>query len=329
MIEEWRFSFLSRRPIPDYTRGARGQDKIRLNDGHVDRGTDPGGEFYSLGFLVGQRMLPRRGCGRRGFKRMNIRRWGHRAEPHGGKRQISFGLYRRFPPIDKMRDPLRRTSNRGGHDWCGDTQQWTSLSRPFRLFSTRKGTPSAPGSRLDSNDVAIKRVSPLFEVRTSSLSPHPPAPSSPVGMALACCRWALPPPRRDGRSEPMPRGGSISPWEKYSQRILAPTAEQPDLTLNEMVCALRKRRIQANRSALSRFFARHDITAKKSLQAAERKCADVARARRWIREQGFPDPAGLVFFDETAVNTNMVRPNAGALAECAWSAVSPWRTGKR
>jgi hypothetical protein len=49
---------------------------------------------------------------------------------------------------------------------------------------------------------------------------------------------------------------------------------------------------------------------KKSLQAAERERADVARARRrWIREQGFLDPARLVFFDETAVNTNMVRPN--------------------
>jgi transposase len=49
---------------------------------------------------------------------------------------------------------------------------------------------------------------------------------------------------------------------------------------------------------------------KKSLQAAERKRADVARARRrWVREQGLLDPARLVFIDETAVSTNMVRPN--------------------
>jgi transposase len=47
---------------------------------------------------------------------------------------------------------------------------------------------------------------------------------------------------------------------------------------------------------------------KKSLQAAERKRADVARARRrWIREQGLLDPAHLVFIDETAITTNMVR----------------------
>jgi transposase len=47
---------------------------------------------------------------------------------------------------------------------------------------------------------------------------------------------------------------------------------------------------------------------KKSLQAAERQRADVARARRrWMREQGMFDPARLVFIDETAVSTNMVR----------------------
>jgi transposase len=49
---------------------------------------------------------------------------------------------------------------------------------------------------------------------------------------------------------------------------------------------------------------------KKSLRAADRKRADVARARqRWIREQGFLDPAHLVFIDETAVATNMLRLN--------------------
>ena len=47
---------------------------------------------------------------------------------------------------------------------------------------------------------------------------------------------------------------------------------------------------------------------KKTLQAAERQRADVACARRrWIREQGLLDPARLVFIDETAVSTNLVR----------------------
>ena len=47
---------------------------------------------------------------------------------------------------------------------------------------------------------------------------------------------------------------------------------------------------------------------KKSLRATEQHRADVALARRrWIREQGLLDPARLVFLDETAVSTNMVR----------------------
>jgi len=51
--------------------------------------------------------------------------------------------------------------------------------------------------------------------------------------------------------------------EKYSERILALIRDKPDLTLDEMVLALRKRRTSASRSALSRFFARHGITVKK------------------------------------------------------------------
>jgi transposase len=71
--------------------------------------------------------------------------------------------------------------------------------------------------------------------------------------------------REDGTSEPMPPGGSTSPLEKYSQQILALIRGQRDLTLNEIVSALHKRRIPGSRSALSRFFARHDITFKKTI----------------------------------------------------------------
>src|SRR4029450_9478566 len=48
-------------------------------------------------------------------------------------------------------------------------------------------------------------------------------------------------------------------------------------------------------------------------ESAERQRADVARARRrWMREQGMLDPARLVFIDETAVSTNLVRLNGRA-----------------
>jgi hypothetical protein len=40
-------------------------------------------------------------------------------------------------------------------------------------------------------------------------------------------------------------------------------AEHPDLTLDDAVTAMRKRRIVGSRSALSRFFIRHNITFKK------------------------------------------------------------------
>jgi transposase len=63
--------------------------------------------------------------------------------------------------------------------------------------------------------------------------------------------------REDGTCEPMPRGGTTLPLEKHSRQILAVIGAQPDLTLDEIVSALRKRRIRGSRSALSRFFARH------------------------------------------------------------------------
>src|SRR5436190_2076423 len=114
---------------------------------------------------------------------------------------------------------------------------------------------------------------------------------------------------RDRRSAaPKPRGGSVSPLEECAAEVLGLIAEQSDLTLMETVAQLRKRRIRTSRSSLWRFLDRHNITVKKSLQAAERQRADVARARRrWIREQGMLDPARLVFIDEAAVSTNLVR----------------------
>ena len=67
----------------------------------------------------------------------------------------------------------------------------------------------------------------------------------------------------DGSVEPMPHGGSVSPLEEVAAEISALIAGKPDLTLVEMVAELRRRRIRTSKSALSRFFARHDITLKK------------------------------------------------------------------
>lgn len=69
---------------------------------------------------------------------------------------------------------------------------------------------------------------------------------------------------RESRSAaPKARGGSVSPLDECAARVLAMIAEHPDLTLMEMVAKLRRRRIRTSKSALSRFFARHEITLKK------------------------------------------------------------------
>jgi transposase len=61
-----------------------------------------------------------------------------------------------------------------------------------------------------------------------------------------------------------PSGGSTSPLEKHADFLLALIANQPDLTLDEIVVAIRRRRIAGSRSAVWRFFARRNISFKKN-----------------------------------------------------------------
>jgi hypothetical protein len=115
---------------------------------------------------------------------------------------------------------------------------------------------------------------------------------------------------RFGSAAAKPSGGSTSPLEAHAAWLLELVAKHPDLTLDEIVAAMRREGIAGSRTAVWRFFARHQITVKKkSMRAAEQKRADVARARRrWMLEQGLFDPARLVFVDEAATSTNMARP---------------------
>ena len=69
--------------------------------------------------------------------------------------------------------------------------------------------------------------------------------------------------RASGRCAAKPRGGSTSPLEEHADWLLALIAKQPDLTLDEVVCAMRKQRIPGSRTALWRFFQRHNISFKK------------------------------------------------------------------
>src|SRR6266571_2851599 len=61
-----------------------------------------------------------------------------------------------------------------------------------------------------------------------------------------------------------PSGGSTSPLEDHAKFLLDLIAKQPDLTLDEVVVAMKKRRIAGSRTAVWRFFDRRNITFKKN-----------------------------------------------------------------
>ena len=71
--------------------------------------------------------------------------------------------------------------------------------------------------------------------------------------------------RETGRCAAKPRGGSISPLEKHANFLLGLIEKQPDLTLDEMVLTLRRHKIPGSRTAVWRFFKRHNITFKKTI----------------------------------------------------------------
>ena len=102
-------------------------------------------------------------------------------------------------------------------------------------------------------------------------------------------RW-----RDAGISTAKSRGGSTSPLEKHANWLLALIAKQPDLTLDEVFAAMRKRGIAGSRTALWRFFARHKITFKKKV------CA-----RRSKNEQTSLDRAGAGFESKAC----LIRPD--------------------
>ena len=86
--------------------------------------------------------------------------------------------------------------------------------------------------------------------------------------------------RESGRCAAKPRGGSTSPLEAHAEFLLALIDEQPDLTLDEVVCAMRQQNIAGRRTALWRFFQRHKISFKKK----------PARSRTGARGRGVGTP---------------------------------------
>ena len=67
-----------------------------------------------------------------------------------------------------------------------------------------------------------------------------------------------------GRAAAKPRGGSCSPLEEHATWLLALIEKRPDLTLEEVVAAMGKQGIEGSRTAVWRFFKRHDVSFKKN-----------------------------------------------------------------
>jgi hypothetical protein len=75
-----------------------------------------------------------------------------------------------------------------------------------------------------------------------------------------------------------PRGGSTPPLEMHAGFLLALIEVEPDLTPEEVICAMRKHKIPGSRTAVWRSFQRHKITFKKA-------CAQPSRSVRTSRER--------------------------------------------
>src|ERR1700687_5998834 len=136
--------------------------------------------------------------------------------------------------------------------------------------------------------------------------------------------------RENGTFEPMPSGGSTSPLEKHSRQILALISAQRDLTLDEIVSALHKRRIPGSRSALSRFCPSWHYRQKKVCRRRSAS-APTSPARA---DAGFGSKAFLIR-PTSYLSTRRQSPptccgsTVGTHAASAWSAMPRWDTGIR
>ncbi len=81
---------------------------------------------------------------------------------------------------------------------------------------------------------------------------------SPSSAIKWVARW-----RRSGLVAAKPMGGKRSPLDAHKEWLLALTAAEPDLTLQEIRSRLRQRGLVVSASSVWRFYDRHDISFKK------------------------------------------------------------------
>ena len=98
---------------------------------------------------------------------------------------------------------------------------------------------------------------------------------SPSVVVIWMQRWMA-----TGSIEAKPIGGSTSPLDEHGEFLLGLTVEQPDMTLDEIVAAMARAGIAGSRTAVWRFYERHDISFKKRActrlsKSAQKRLANV------------------------------------------------------
>jgi transposase len=114
---------------------------------------------------------------------------------------------------------------------------------------------------------------------------------SPSAVVIWLQRW-----NETGRIEAKPSGGSVSPLDDHAEFLLGLVVEQPDMTLDEIVAAMGRVGIESSRTAVWRFYERHDISFKKNFvcrRAKARRCDPRAPTLDARAGHARPGAAGL------------------------------------
>ena len=89
---------------------------------------------------------------------------------------------------------------------------------------------------------------------------------SPSVVVIWMQRWA-----ETGSIEAKQSGGSVSPLDEHAEFLLRLIVERPDMTLDEIVAAISRAGIEGSRTAVWRFYERHEISFKKNFVRSRAK----------------------------------------------------------
>jgi transposase len=141
---------------------------------------------------------------------------------------------------------------------AGYIQSWIGLLKEdHRAFFTACNRAQAAADYLLGLDLRVRVVDAVEE----GASRHEAADRFGISVS-STVRWAGQF-ARSGCVAAKPSGGSSSPLEQHADFLLGLIEKRSDLTLDEVVAAMRAANIPGSRSAVARFYGRHDITFKK------------------------------------------------------------------